>query len=110
MGRWFLCPFRLPPAYIRKTNGFWESCLHPDDRERVIKRLDQFITGNKSRIWEDEYRFKKANGEYALVHDRGFLIFDQEGKINRMVGSMQDVTEKRELEKQLLKQELDKQK
>jgi PAS domain S-box-containing protein len=109
-GDGFYTLFGYRPAYIRKSSGFWESCIHPDDRDRVIKRLDQFITGNKSRTWEDEYRFKKANGDFALVHDRGFLIFDHEGKINRMVGSMQDVTEKRELEKQLLKQELDKQK
>lgn len=106
----FYALFGYRPALIRKSTGFWESCLHPDDKERVVKRLDQFIGDNRSRIWEDEYRFRKANGEYALVHDRGFLIFDHEGKINRMVGSMQDITEKRELEKQLLKQELDKQK
>lgn len=109
-GDGFYTLFGYRPAYVRKTSGFWESCLHPEDRDRVVKRLEQFISSNKSRIWEDEYRFKKANGDYALVHDRGFLIFDHEGKINRMIGSMQDITEKRELEKQLLKQELDKQK
>ena len=109
-GDGFYTLFGYRPAYVRKTSGFWESCLHPDDRDRVVKTLEQFISSNKSRIWEDEYRFKKANGDYALVHDRGFLIFDHEGKINRMIGSMQDITEKRELEKQLLKQELDKQK
>ncbi|MDF2186881.1 PAS domain-containing protein [Paraflavitalea sp. CAU 1676] len=101
--------FGYRPALIRKTAGFWESCIHPDDRGRVVKELDAFITNNKARTWEDEYRFRKANGEYALVHDRGFLIFDHEGRITRMVGSMQDITEKRELERQLLKQELDKQ-
>ncbi|MBO9563162.1 MAG: PAS domain S-box protein [Niastella sp.] len=109
-GDGFYTLFGYRPAYVRKTSGFWESCLHPDDRERVVKRLEQFIGNNRSRVWEEEYRFKKSNGEYALVHDRGFLIFDQEGKINRMIGSMQDITEKRELEKELLKQELDKQK
>ncbi len=109
-GDGFYTLFGYRPAYVRKTSGFWESCLHPGDRERVVKKLEQFINNNRSRVWEEEYRFKKSNGEYALVHDRGFLIFDQEGKINRMIGSMQDITEKRELEKELLKQELEKQK
>lgn len=109
-GDGFYTLFGYKPADVRKTSGFWESCLHPGDRERVIKKLDQFINNNRSRVWEEEYRFKKSNGGYALVHDRGFLIFDQEGKINRMIGSMQDITEKRELEKELLKQELEKQK
>jgi signal transduction histidine kinase len=44
------------------------------------------------------------------VQDRGFLIFDHEGKVNRMVGSVQDITEKREMEKKLLETELNKQK
>lgn len=108
-GDGFYSLFGYRPNNVRTTAGFWESCLHPDDKDRVLKNLDQFITGSRPRVWEDEYRFRKANGDYALVHDRGFLIFDHEGRINRMVGSMQDITEKRELEKQLLKQELDKQ-
>ncbi|WP_276480760.1 PAS domain-containing protein [Paraflavitalea pollutisoli] len=108
-GDGFYSLFGYRPNNVRTAAGFWESCLHPDDQDRVLKKLEQFILGNRSRVWEDEYRFRKANGDYALVHDRGFLIFDHEGKINRMVGSMQDITEKRELEKQLLKQELDKQ-
>jgi PAS domain S-box-containing protein len=110
LGEGFYTLFGYRPGYIQQSAGFWESCIHPDDRERVVTRLEQFINSNKSRTWEDEYRFRKANGEYALVHDRGFLIFDHEGKINRMIGSMQNITEKKELEKQLLKQELDKQK
>jgi signal transduction histidine kinase len=44
------------------------------------------------------------------VFDRGFLIYDHSGKIARMVGSMQDITDKKELEKKLLKQQVDKQK
>jgi len=58
----------------------------------------------------EEYRFKKADGRYALVSDKGFLVFGKEGRLIRMVGSMQDITEKREMEKRLLKQELNKQK
>jgi PAS domain S-box-containing protein len=109
-GEGFYNHFGYKTGYIQQSTGFWESCIHPDDRERVVKRLDQFITSNRSRLWEDEYRFKRSNGEYALVHDRGFLIFDHEGKINRMIGSMQDITEKKELESKLIQQELEKQK
>jgi PAS domain S-box-containing protein len=109
-GDGFYALFGYKTGYIQQSSGFWESCIHPEDRDRVVKRLDQFITSNKSRLWEDEYRFKKSNGDYALVHDRGFLIFDHEGRINRMIGSMQDITEKKELEAKLLLQELDKQK
>ena len=109
-GEGFYTLFGYRPGYVEDPMGFWETCIHEEDRERVVNGLNQFIVDNNSQIWEAEYRFRKANGKYALVYDRGFLIFDHSGKINRMVGSMQDITEKKEMEKKLLKQELDKQK
>jgi PAS domain S-box-containing protein len=102
--------FGFKPGYVDNSNHFWENCIHPEDRDRVVNGLNKFIKDSTSKIWEDEYRFIKPDGEYALVFDRGFLIFDHSGKIARMVGSMQDVTDKKELEKKLLKQEVDKQK
>jgi PAS domain S-box-containing protein len=101
--------FGFNPGYLDKPD-FWENCIHPEDRDRVINGLNEFLKSNTSQTWEDEYRFIKPNGECALVYDRGFLIFDHSGKITRMVGSMQDITDKKELERKLLKQEVDKQK
>jgi PAS domain S-box-containing protein len=102
--------FGFKPGYVDNSSNFWENCIHPEDRDRVVNGLNSFIKDNTSKIWEDEYRFIKPNGEYALVFDRGFLIYDHSGKIARMVGSMQDITDKKELEKKLFKQEVDKQK
>jgi PAS domain S-box-containing protein len=102
--------FGFKPGYVDSASNFWENCIHPEDRDRVVNGLNKFITDSTSKIWEDEYRFIKPNGEYALVFDRGFLIYDHSGKITRMVGSMQDITDKKELEKKLLKQQVDKQK
>ena len=101
--------FGFNPGYLDEPD-FWENCIHPEDRDRVVNGLDEFLKNNTSQTWEDEYRFIKPNGEYALVYDRGFLIFDHSGKVTRMVGSMQDITDKKELERKLLKQEVDKQK
>jgi PAS domain S-box-containing protein len=102
--------FGYKPGYVSKPIERLELAIHPDDKERVVSGLKEFIQGTNRQIWEEEYRFKKADGSYVLVFDRGFLIYNHEGRINRMVGSMQDITEKKELEKQLIKQELDKQK
>lgn len=109
-GEGYYTLFGYKPGLSKDGYAKWESCIHPEDHDRVIVGLNKYIHSNTSRIWQDEYRFLKANGEYALVHDRGFLIFDQEGKINRMVGSVQDITAKKEMEKKLLEQELNKQK
>lgn len=72
---------------------FWYSCLHPLDAERVLSALQASIAKNASQ-WSDEYRFKK-DGSYASILDRGYLMVDEQGKPIRMVGSMQDLTERK---------------
>lgn len=81
--------------------SFWESCVHPDDKERILTRLNKFIAEKGGQVWEDEYRFKRANGEYAYVHDRGHIIYDAENNPSRMIGATQDITEKALLEQKL---------
>jgi PAS domain S-box-containing protein len=80
--------------------SFWESCLHVQDRERVLARLKKTTAEGSTTLWEDEYRFKKANGDYAFVHDRGHIIYE-DGKASRMVGATQDITERILLENKL---------
>ena len=109
-GDGFYTLFGYKPGETDNSLGFWESCLHPDDHHRVMSSLNSFIQNGNSGIWQVEYQFRNAAGNYVLVFDRGFLIFNQDGKINRMVGSAQDITLKKEMEKKLLKEEIDRQK
>jgi PAS domain S-box-containing protein len=88
---------------------FWESRLHPDDKAGVLARLNKIITEGIECVWEDEYRFKKANGDYAYVHDRGHIIFDAGYKASRMIGATQDITEKVALENKLVQERVAKQ-
>jgi PAS domain S-box-containing protein len=69
----------------------WAKLVHPDDYERVVLGLDNFIKAGKNK-WEEQYRFKKGDGEYAYVHDRGFIVRDHDGIALRMVGAMRDVS------------------
>lgn len=80
--------------------SFWEACLHPDDRERVLFKLNSTIADSDTDTWQDEYRFKKANGGYVHVFDRGHIVY-QEGKASRMIGATQDITDRVLLEKKL---------
>jgi PAS domain S-box-containing protein len=109
-GEGFSHQFGHKPGHKIRVKKFWEMHIHPEDRERVLKNRDKFIRRKDKDLWLEEYRFKRADGKFALVSDRGFLIFGKEGKVIRMVGSMQDITGQREMEKKLLKQELNKQK
>ena len=82
-------------------NG-WASRIHPDDRERVVKSIDNAIL-NGMEPWREEYRFLRADDTIAHVVDRGSIIKNPSGKPIRMVGGMTDVTANKELEAQLLR-------
>ncbi|MBA3828597.1 MAG: PAS domain-containing protein [Taibaiella sp.] len=85
--------------------SFWESCIHPDDRVRILTRLNKIITDGAGNVWEDEYRFRKVNGDYAYVQDRGHIIYDAENNATRMVGATQDITTRKLAEIKLLESE-----
>jgi PAS domain S-box-containing protein len=78
----------------------WVQHIHPDDSDRVVTGIHAAIDG-VSEKWSDEYRFVRADGSIAQVVDSGYVIRDEGGIAVRMVGSMVDVTEQRELEAQL---------
>ncbi len=109
-GEEFYQQFGYKPGSKVKTRKFWEDHIHPEDRGKIVKDMSRFIQQKDKGLWLEEYRFKRSDGKYALISDRGFLVFGKEKKILRMIGCMQDITEKREMETRLLKQELTKQK
>ncbi|MDB5203174.1 MAG: hypothetical protein JWQ27_2583 [Ferruginibacter sp.] len=76
------------------NTDFWEENLHPEDRERVVNNLMQIFAAATSTNWEDEYRFRGKDGNYKIIYDRGFIIYNN-GKAVRMIGSMEDITAKK---------------
>src|SRR5918993_947656 len=64
------------------------------DIERVMSGIDTVIE-NLDSSWSDEYKYMKANGEYAFVEDKAIIIRDAQGKAIRMIGAMQDITQKK---------------
>lgn len=74
---------------------FWESKLHPEDRERVKQQLHSFLSQSNYNQWQSEYRFLKQDGTYAYVSDKGFKIHDRDGMPIRFVGAMQDISEQK---------------
>ncbi|WP_165864837.1 PAS domain S-box protein [Rufibacter latericius] len=80
---------------------FWAAQVHPDDLERVNNSIDEFIRKADKEHWREEYRFRKANGEYAYVIDQGTLLRDENGKPVRLVGAMLDATEQKQTEEKL---------
>ncbi len=73
------------------TWEWWEDRVHPDDLSRVNKKVKSTIKGKKSRL-KTEYRFRCANNSYKNVLDRSFIIYNDSGEVNRMIGCMEDIT------------------
>ena len=86
--------------------SFWECCIHPEDKLRILTRLNKILTEASASFWEDEYRLKKANGDYAYVHDRGHIVYDKNRLASRMIGATQDISS-RKLAEILLKSGLE---
>ena len=78
--------------------SWWAECIHPEDRGRVMQGIHAVIDGGES-TWLSEYRFRRADGTYADILDRGYMMRDAAGKGYRMIGSMLDVSEKKEVER-----------
>ncbi len=79
----------------------WYTHIHPDDQLEMRTHGAEIINGKRSH-WSIEYRFKKANGRYMTLSDRGYVIPDEDGRTERIIGAVTDVTEQREAEKHAL--------
>jgi PAS domain S-box-containing protein len=89
---------------------YWLQRVHPDDHEKLKNTINDILNETGQDLFEAEYRFKRDDGEYVFIYDRGLLIRDESGRPVRMIGAAQDITERKMLEQQLLNRELNKQK
>ncbi len=90
---------------LTDNNIWWRNNLHPEDKERVIGKLNAKLKEG-STVWQDEYRFRCKNGTYKTVLDRGFIIRGKTGEPERLIGAMQDVTEQRTFQQLLVEQKV----
>jgi PAS domain S-box-containing protein len=85
---------------VGNSSNWWFDRIHPEDSLKMSVKLYSFLE-QKTERWQDEYRFKCADGSYKYVFDRGFLLKDIDGKAIRMIGAIQDVTKQKEEEQRL---------
>ena len=72
----------------------WSSRIHPEDAPGLLASVHAVIDGEGHR-WSGEYRFRRADGAYADVFDRGYVLRDEQGRALRMIGALQDITQRR---------------
>ncbi len=99
----FMALFGYARDAVLPTISFWESLIHPDDAQEVISGLRTAIIDG-ARYWSAEYRFRRADGSYANILDRAYILsFD--GVATRVIGSMVDVSPLRKAEEEARERE-----
>lgn len=62
------------------TDAAWrENRIHPDDRDRVKTSLQRAAIVNHGAAWSNQYRFRQADGSYATVTERAYVVADDAG-------------------------------
>ncbi|MFN1834146.1 PAS domain S-box protein [Balneola sp. MJW-20] len=82
---------------------FFQSILHPDDKELPEKEIKRIENGGENRI-DIVIRLKDKTGKWKRILDRGKVVeFDSEGNVVRLIGTHMDITERFILEEELSK-------
>ncbi len=97
--------FGWPREKLDRGVKSWYEGIHPDDQGRVIAGIHLLI-GTGGENWSDEYRFRRHDGSFANVLDRGYVIRDGQGQAMRMIGAMADISSRKQAEERIHNQAL----
>lgn len=86
------------------VHAFWLTKVAPEDQAKIKASLEKVLQNPRKKKWKLEYRFIKADGTTAYVVDRGYILRDKDGKAIRMIGSVLDVSNSRELLRRVQRQ------
>jgi len=92
--------FGIDQDFIRSIEN-WGSLIHPDDLPILDRHLNIDVI-QKKQPFNIEYRiFRKSDNALRWVHDTGQLIFDKIGAVKFVIGTTQDITERKNAEKSI---------
>jgi diguanylate cyclase (GGDEF)-like protein/PAS domain S-box-containing protein len=80
---------------------YWLDRIHPEDRELFQMDLESLL-GGQAMHFENEHRLMHKDGEYRWILTRGMVARNAQNFVYRIVGSITDVTDRKQAEKQLL--------
>lgn len=91
------------PENIKKIgSNLLASVIHPDDVGKVAEHHEKFHSSNGDDVFEIEYRLKRSDGQWRWVRSRDILFArDQDGTAQQILGSAEDITERKQMEEAL---------
>ena len=86
-------------GYEREEMGgieVWAALIHPEDRAEALRLLE--VAEKDRGIYDVEYRFQHKNGTFRWLHDRGLFLIEDDRNVRRMIGMMQDIHDRKQIE------------
>ena len=73
----------------------WMVAIHPDDRQRVETA---YTTKAIQGLYDEYYRIVRPDGTLRWIRDRGFPVYDNDGRVYRVAGIAEDITARKQAE------------
>lgn len=101
--RWFSM-VGYKPDELPATLETWTKLVHPDDKERVLQHVSDYLEG-KIDTYKVEMRLRHKDGHHVIVLSRATKVSsDSTNKPDRLIGTHVDITEHKKTEKKLSKE------
>lgn len=78
---------------------YWITRIHPDDRERILARIDAACIEERGSV--EEYRFRSEDGRVVWVRDEAAPVRDDDGRVLFWQGALADITDRKTTEEAL---------
>ena len=87
---------------LYRNPRLWVQAIHPEDRDRVDQAFNDWAAG-KVAGFDMEYRIVRQDGDVRWIRDRGTMVRDAEGRVVRLSGIADDITDRKKNEQEIQK-------
>jgi PAS domain S-box-containing protein len=82
--------FNVKPQQFPLRTGTFLKCVHPDDKQKVVRALGKALVGKQS--YNIDHRIVWPDGSVRFIHGEAAVTFDKAGRPIRIMGTVQDIT------------------
>lgn len=88
--------WQVPAQRLYDEPQYWVQTVHPGDRRRLLAKVRRAMHSPEGiAAFDEEFRIFRGDGAVRLVRARGFPVCDFEGRLQRICGTCEDVTDQR---------------
>jgi len=95
--------FGYEPGQVASTNQLFFERVHPDDRARVAEAVAHALAERKP--YQIEHRIQRPDGTERIVFEHALFVLNADGRPVRLLGAVQDITERKQAEETLRQRE-----